>query len=130
MTTKIKRYSETLKRHIVAEYETGENIGKLQRKYGITGNNTIRKWVLKYGREGLRHEVIRIQSQEEFERVKVLERQIIELEQALGKMTLEKLKLESIVEELEESYGVEVKKKGILSSNDLPGKSATRESGG
>jgi len=37
---------------------------------------------------------------------------------------LEKLKLESIVEVLEESYGVEIKKNEVPSSNDLQIKSS------
>ena len=49
-----------------------------------------------------------------------LESKIKELENALGKTTLEKLKLESIVEEFEETYGLkEIKKKEVASSADL-----------
>ena len=95
MTNKIKRYSEGFKRQVVSEYEAGTSIVTLQRKYGISGNTTIQRWISQYGREGLRHEMVHIQTAEEVERVKALEQQVTTLQQALGQVTLEKLKLES-----------------------------------
>jgi len=124
MTKKtIKRYSEAFKRQVVAEYETGISISDLQKKYGITGGMTIPNWVKKYAKQGFRHELVRIQTAEEVNRVKELEQQVQELEQTLGKVVLEKLKLESILEELEERYGVEVKKNAVRSSQDFSKKS-------
>jgi len=120
---KIKRYSEAFKRQVVYEYESGISIQGLQKKYGISGKMTIQNWIQKYGKEGFRHELIRIQTAEEANRVKELEEQVQELEQALGKVVLEKLKLESILEELEDSYGEAVKKNAVRSSQDLPRKS-------
>ena len=126
MTEPIRRYSEAFKREVVAEYEVGANISSLQKKYGINGMQTIQKWVKKYGREGLRTEVVHIQKAEEAERVRELEKQVKELEQALGKVVLEKLKLESILEELQEA-GEEIVKKNALPSSKG---SSTRSSKG
>lgn len=123
MTKQIKRYSEAFKLQVVSEYEAGSNISDLQKKYGITGGSTIRRWIKKYAKEGFRHELIRIQTAQEARRVKELEKQVQELEQVLGKLTLEKLKLESILEELEEAYGVEVKKNAVRSLPDFSKKS-------
>jgi transposase len=95
MTNKIKRYSEGFKRQIVGEYEDGMSIVTLQKKYGISGNTTIQRWISQHGREGLRHELLHIQTAAEVERVKALEQQVEELQQALGQVSLEKLKLES-----------------------------------
>ncbi len=120
---KIKRYSEAFKRQVVAEYETGISISDLQKKYGITGGMTIPNWVKKYAKQGFRHELVRIQTAEEVNRVKELEQQVQELEQTLGKVVLEKLKLESILEELEERHDVEVKKNAVRSSQDFSKKS-------
>ena len=124
---KIKRYSEAFKRQVVGEYESGSGISDLQKKYGITGGVTIPNWIKKYARQGFRHEVVRIQTAEEANRVKEPEQQVQDLEQALGKVTLEKLKLESTLEELEDTYGVEVKKNAVRSSQDFPKKSPSRE---
>ena len=95
MTYKIKRYSEGFKRQVVSEYEAGTSIVTLQKKYGIRGNTTIQRWIGQYGREGMRHELLHIQTAEEVDRVKTLEQQVEDLQQALGQVTLEKLKLES-----------------------------------
>ena len=114
MTRTYKKYSEAIKKQVVAEYEQGRSISELNRKYGITGGMTVKKWIEKYSKEGFRHKFIRVQTIEEINQVKVLEKRIKELEQALGKTTLEKLKLESIIEEFEAIYGLEkVKKKEV-----------------
>jgi transposase-like protein len=120
---KIKRYSEAFKRQVVSEYEAGSKVSDLQKKYGITGGETIPRWIKQYARQGFRHELIRIQTAEEADRVRELEEQVQELEQTLGKVTLEKLRLESILEELEDMYGEEVKKNAVRSSPELPTKS-------
>ena len=126
MTKKpVKRYSEAFKRQVVAEYEAGSSMTALQKKYGITGGVTIRNWVKKYAREGFRHELIRIQTAGEAERVAELEARIAALETALGQVTLEKLKLESIVEELTEQDETAVKKNVAPSSSGAPGKSSS-----
>jgi transposase len=114
MTQTIKRYSEAFRRQVVSEYEAGSAIPELQKKYGITGSETIQNWIKKYASEGLRHAVVRIQTAEEANRVKQLESQIEQLERALARTTLEKLKLESILEELQVKE--EVKKNAVLSS--------------
>jgi transposase-like protein len=110
MTRKIKRYSETFRRQVVSEYEAGADIPALKGKYGIIGSSTITKWIHKSGKQGFRHEVVRIQSTDEARRVHELEKQVKELERALGKVTLEKLKLESILEVLQDDSGRLVKK--------------------
>lgn len=115
MKQKIRRYSEAFRRQVVAEYEAGESINQLGKKYGITGGETIQKWIRKYGKEGFRHEIVRIQTAPEAKRVKELEAQVQELEQALAKMTLEKLRLESTLEVIEEEYEIDVKKNAVAS---------------
>lgn len=124
MSTTKKKYSEAVIRQIINEYEAGSSIAELRRKYGITGGQTVQNWIKRYSSEGLRHRYIRIQQVDEIEQVKTLEKRIKELEQALGKTTLEKLKLECIVEEYQETFGGElVKKKEVHSSTDLARKS-------
>ena len=125
MKTIQKRYSEAFKRQVVLEYESGISVNALKKKYNIGGNETVRGWIKKYAKDGFRHELIRIQTSEEINRIKTLEGKVEELEQALGKVMLEKLKLECVLEELGEPYGLEVKKNGAPSSNGLPEKHKT-----
>ena len=40
----VKRYSMAFKRHVVNEYESGESMRTLQKRYGITGEHTIQSW--------------------------------------------------------------------------------------
>jgi transposase-like protein len=124
MTKKIRRYSEAFKRQVVAEYEAGNNISDLAKRYGITGGMTIKYWIKKYAKDGFRHELVRIQTTEEANRVRELELQVKELEQALGRVMLEKLKLESILEVLQEKEVDIVKKNELPSSSDFTGKSS------
>lgn len=124
MTRTYKKYSEAIKKQVVAEYEQGSSISELNRKYGITGGMTVKNWIKKYAKEGFRHKYIRVQTLDEIDQAKALEKRVKELEQALGKTTLEKLKLESIIEELEETYGLDViKKNEVPSSTDSNAKS-------
>lgn len=123
MTRTYKKYSEAIKKQVVAEYEQGSSVSELNRKYGITGGETVKKWIKKYAKEGFRHRFIRVQTIEEINQVKTLEKRIKELEQALGKTTLEKLKLECIIEEFEETYGLDqIKKKEVPLSANSPKK--------
>jgi transposase len=115
--TKIKWYSQAFRRQVVREYEAGASIRTLRKKYGIGGTSTIQGWVKKYGTQGLRHELVRIQSTEEVDRVRELEARVQELERALGQVTLEKLALESALEVLDEEYGVDLKKNAPPSSS-------------
>ena len=112
-----RRYSEAFKRQVVSEYESGVSVNALKKKYGIGGSETINLWIEKYARDGYRHELIRIQTADEIDQIKRLEKRIEELERNLGRVTLEKMKLESTVEEMEETYGDEIKKNEAPSSN-------------
>ena len=65
MKRKILRNSESFKRQVVEEYESGERITDLNKKYGIKGGMTITSWIRKYSKKGFRHEMVHIQSTEE-----------------------------------------------------------------
>jgi transposase-like protein len=111
---------------VVNEYEAGEALSSLRKKYGINGMNTINRWIKKYGKGVFRNEIIRIQTAEEANRVRELEKQVQELQAALGKLTLEKLKLESIVEVLQAEIPEGVKKNGPLSWSSSVTKSGSK----
>lgn len=108
---KVRRYSDSFRRQVVHEYESGEKLEDLRKKYGIGGAVTVQTWIKKFGRGALRNELVRIQTADEANQVRQLTKQIEELKLALGQVTLEKLKLESILEELEIDVRKVVKKK-------------------
>lgn len=130
MAKKIKRYSEAFKRQVVAEYEAGSTIADLKKKYGIAGGQTVQRWIKKYAKEGLRHDVVRIQQADEINRIKELEAEVKELKQALGEVTFEKLALESIVDELLEEDPEAIKKNEPPSSSDVPPKPRDKQGSG
>lgn len=113
-----RKYSLAFKQQVVREYEAGANLLELKERYGIGGGNTVRQWVEKYGRAGVRHKVMVIQSPAEQNQVKVLKEKIGQLEKVVAELSLEKLMLETILEVAEAELGIELKKNGgRLSSN-------------
>ena len=106
----IKRYSGAFKKTVVKEYEAGETIDALRRRYGIGGGSTIQRWIKKYGVAGLRHEVVIMQRADEQRREKKLEARVKELEAALAQLTLDKMMLETTLEVASELYGEDIKK--------------------
>lgn len=113
-----RKYSLAFKQQVVREYEAGASLLTLKERYGIGGGNTVRQWVEKYGRAGLRHKVMVIQSPEEQNQVKVLKEKIGRLEKVVAELSLEKLMLETVLEVAEAELGIELKKNGgRLSSN-------------
>ena len=114
MTKKIvKRYSIAFKQQIVKEYEEGASVSALQKKYGITGSETIKRWVEKYSRKGIRYKLMYIQSPEERNQLQKCKEKISQLEKAVAQLTLEKLMLEATLATAEKEMGIEVKKNGV-----------------
>ena len=108
--TTIRRYSEAFRIQIVREYEAGTTIFSLRQKYGIGGKHTIQNWVRKYSREGLRHQLMIIQTPEEQDKVKELKERVRQLEQVVAQLSLDKLMLQSAVTVIEQETGMDVKK--------------------
>lgn len=62
-------------------------------------------------KNAFRYDLIRIQTADEANQIRQLTKQVEDLKQALGQVTLEKLKLESVLEEYETDNEKIVKKK-------------------
>ncbi len=109
-----KRYSEVSKRQAVRDIEKGKvTEAELRRRYGITGTMTVRGWLKRYGtgrvtkNVKVRHDVV------ESRRVLVWDRQKRELEQALARLTVEKVALESLIDEAQSGLGLDLKKLSV-----------------
>jgi len=116
----IKRYSIAFKQQVVREYEAGSSVQELRAKYGIGGGNTIQGWVQTYGREGMRHKLLVIQSPQEQNQVKVLRERVGQLEKVVAQLTLEKVMLEASLAEAEAEWGEDVKKKDAARLSNEP----------
>ncbi len=102
----LKRYSEAFKRQVVAEYEQGASVTWLQRKYGIGGAQTIKRWVQRYGRQPFRTEVVLVQTAEDVARFREMAQRIEALEHLVSELVLENRKLRAALE----VHKVDVKK--------------------
>jgi len=106
----IKRYSEAFKQQVVCEYEAGTSMQELREKYGIGGGSTIGEWVAKYGRAGVRHKLLVIQSPEEQNQLKQLKARNDQLEKLVAQLLLDKVMLESTLQVAEARLGLDLKK--------------------
>ncbi len=112
MSRTIKRYSIAFQQKVVGEIESGElSIGDARRLYDITGNETIQKWISKFGKNHLLNKVVRIEMKDEKDRIKELEKKIRQLESALSNEHIKNIVLESLVDIAREKYGIDLKKK-------------------
>jgi transposase len=68
-----KRYSDCFKLQVVEEIEkNGLTMEDCRRKYGITGGDTIHKWLRKYGKQHLLNKIVRVETREEIDELKRL----------------------------------------------------------
>jgi transposase-like protein len=116
----IRRYSLAFKQAVVREYEAGESMYNLRRKYGINGMSTIKRWVEQYGLQGTRHKLMVISSPDEQSELVKLQARIAELEKALAQTTLDNLMLKATLEVAEQKYGITPKKTTAQPSSSTP----------
>lgn len=111
MSRTIYRYSIAFKQKVVSEIESGQiTIAQARRIYDITGGDTITNWLKQFGKHHLLNKIVRVQMRNEKDKIKELERHKRELESALAQSHLKNICLESLVECVEEHYGIDVKK--------------------
>jgi len=101
-------YSEAFKLQVVMEYEEGGvSVLALQRKYKIGGNETITKWIKRYGKNGLGS----VKTEQDDE-VRVNDRLTnIVLKKELEEARLKIAALEALVEASSKHTGIDLKKK-------------------
>ena len=93
-----RRYSEGFKLKILAELSTGKYTkSELGRRYGVN-RNSINKWIKKYDRKELMNTRIRVETNDELDRLKALQKEIAQLKDLLLKKDLENLMLDSYLE--------------------------------
>ncbi len=110
----IKRYSLAFKQKIVSEIESGQlTIGQAQKLYGIMGSSTITRWLTKLGKSHLLNTVVRIETTDEVNRLRQLERHNRQLESALAQAHLKIVALESLIDQANQHYGDDLKKKFV-----------------
>ncbi len=103
-----RRYSEAFKLQVVSELESGKlgSIGEANRRYGISGTRTVRGWIRKYGKEHLLPRMIRVETPNEKDRVKELQKENERLKRTLADTHMKAVLFESWFEIACEEFGV------------------------
>lgn len=105
------RYSTAFKLKVISEIESGKyTIAEARRIYDIRGVGTIPYWLKRLGKNHLLNKVVRIQMRDEKDKIKELKNQIKALERALSKSQVDNLCWQSLVEVIDEKYGIDSKK--------------------
>ena len=125
-----KDYPMSFKLSVVREYEETEiSLGELARKYGIQGNNTIRRWINKFGTfdwQNLTLQPMAKTKDQELlelrEKVKVLERKNARVEKELEQKDMKAEFFDLMIEIAEEEYGVDIRKKCSPGQSDDTGR--------
>jgi transposase-like protein len=104
---RVIRYSHAFKMQAVKEVEAGKNCAwAVQRKYGISGGDTVLRWVRQFG-SGKYGKVIRVERPDEISEVARLRSQLRRAKEALAdahmELALEKAFLEVACEQLDQT---------------------------
>lgn len=102
------QYSEAFKLQVVSEIESGQlsGIAEANRRYGITGKMTVRSWLAKYGRIQDLPRVVRVETPDERDRVKELQKENERLKKALADTHMKAVLYESWFEIACRDFGV------------------------
>jgi len=97
MKKNIIRYSEAFKLQVVYAIESGDvdGITHAMKQFGITGATTIKKWLLKYGKNHLIPKVLRVEKPNEKRRIEELRKEVDKLKKALADAHMESVLYQS-----------------------------------
>ena len=109
-TREINRYSISFKQMVVREIESGQGLKATQLKFGINGCGTIPRWLRSFGKNHLLNKVVRIETMEEKDQIKELQRQLKEAKVALADSLLAQRCLEIVIDEANKEYKTDLKK--------------------
>ena len=91
--------------------------------YGITGGSTIKKWLVKYGRNKLCAKVVRVEKPNEKDQILELKKQVRQLKETLGQTQAEKVIGDEFLKIACDKMGLDVedfKKKPVASCSPSP----------
>lgn len=112
MSRKIIRYSDCFKQSVVLEIEkNGLTIQQARDRFGISGTNTIQRWLKKYGRHHLLNKVVRVETKDERSELKRLRDENKKLKIAYAELAIDHKLSEKVLEKADEMMGLDLKKK-------------------
>ena len=103
----IKKYSESFKLKVLSEIESGKYTkAEVCKLYGI-GYGSLYKWIKKFDKFALMNKQIRIETMEEKDKIKSLEKEIAKLKEALVDKDLKLFVNECYLDVAREKLGYE-----------------------
>jgi transposase-like protein len=105
-----RRYSISFRQMVVREIEEGASIEFVKRKYGIGGGGTVQNWIVRFGKNHLLNKVVRIETMNEKDQIKELQKQLRETKAALADSIVAQRCLEILIEEANKEYKTDIKK--------------------
>lgn len=113
-----KDYSMSFKLSVVQEYETRKvSFGSLQRKYGIQGSDTVKRWIEKYGNFEVSNKSLKPMEKSKDQellalqqKVKLLERKNARLEKELELKDMKAEFFDMMIDIAEKEYNIEIRK--------------------
>lgn len=105
-----RRYSISFRQMVVREIEEGASIEFVKRKYGIGGGGTVQNWIARFGKNHLLNKVVRIETMNEKDQLKELQKQLRETKAALADSIVAQRCLEILIEEANKEYKTDIKK--------------------
>ena len=106
----VKKYSESFKLAIVSEVEKGNSINSVKERYGITGGETIQKWIKRYGRNELLNKKVIIMTTKEVDELARLRKELKELKLMYADLAIDHKCSEMIIKLADETMGLDLKK--------------------
>lgn len=105
------KYSLSFKHQVVRQIEE-EGLSHLEasRRYGIKGSMTIKKWIVKFGKDQLINKVIRVEMKGEANQQKRLESELRRLKEAYAELSLKHQCAEKVIELANEELKMDLKK--------------------
>lgn len=121
-----KDYSMSFKLSVVREYETSQiSLSALERKYGIQGSHTVKRWIEKYGifdKEHKSHHPMEKSKDQQLleleQKIKLLERKNARLEKELEQKDMKADFFDMMIDIAEKEYKIDIRK------NSFPEQSA------
>ena len=109
-TRRLKSYSESFKQQVVSEVEKGKySKNEIVKIYGI-GFSTLYRWIRKYGKFELLNKRVRIETMDDLDQIKQLEKEIRELRATLAQREVDHFKTECYLRVAMDELGVKDRK--------------------
>lgn len=119
---KMRNYSESFKRQLVSEFESGRySVLQLEKLHGIS-NSSIYQWIYKYSRYNEKGYRVIEMKKSSTQKVKDLQKRVAELERTVGQKQIAIDYLEKMIELAKAELNIDIKKNFSTPPSDGSGK--------